>query len=94
MVRLEGAYTDRDGITFEFSTLAFTAPSAKVKVGMALFGRRPGQITALSDIEVKNFGSGMLSEYRVTIRLDDPSNNNIKSILRLPEARRIVEELL
>lgn len=92
MARLIKAYDKPDSIVFEVSVLARNERRAKIKAGASLLGRRPANVTAVTDIVATPLGDGLIKEYRVEIEIDDDSD--LRSILKLDEALKQLEELL
>lgn len=92
MVEFIKAYDEKDGTVFELSVSAVTVQGAKSRGVMSLLGRRPGEVTAIESIEVMPLGTGYLKDHRVIIKLS--SDKDLRSMLKIPEARQRLEELL
>ena len=92
MVEFIKAYNEGEDTVFELSVTAVTTNGAKSRAIMSLLGRRPGEVTAVQKVEVMPLGTGYLKDHRVLVYLD--SRGDIRSRLKIPEARQRLEELL
>ena len=92
MVEFIKAYDEQNSTIFELSVSAVTVNGAKSRAIMSLLGRRPGEITAVESIEVMPLGTGYLKDHRVIIELS--SDEDLRSMLKIPEAKQAIEERL
>ena len=93
MPRLVKAHDERDSTVFEVSLLAISDIGARFKASAYLFGRVPGKIPAVSNVETMGLSTGgVVGEYRVMITVDD--EGEIRDILRLDNIRDDIERFL
>ena len=92
MVRFIKAYNEGPDTVFELGVTAAGPSAAKLKGTVALLGRRPGQATAVENIDVMKMGDGILADYRVMVTLS--GGESLRDKLRITEAAHALEELL
>lgn len=92
MVEFIKAYNEGEDTVFEMSVTAVTVQGAKSRAVMSLLGRRPGEVTALKSVEVAELGAGHVKDHRVMIRMS--GGGNIRDMLKIPEAKQMLEDLL
>lgn len=92
MARFLRGQTEGKDVELLFKAVASNKRSAKVNVAVSYFGRRPGQITALKDIEATTLNSGFAKEYTVKVTLDP--NGDLKHILKGDEAAGRIADIL
>lgn len=75
-----------------FKAVARNKRAAKLNVAVSYFGRRPGKIPSLDEIEAGTIDTGIMKEYTVKVILSQ--NGDLKQILKGDSiAKRISENL-
>jgi len=92
MARYVGAKNQGSETVMVFRTVARNKRMAKVNAAVSFFGRRPGKIPGLEDIEAFTLSDGMLHDYTVEIKLDQ--SQDLKSKLRGEKIAHVLESNL
>jgi len=93
MARYIKSYSDRDDVVIEVAVTALSEKGAKARGSISVFGRRPGQLTGVEDIDVfLPRDDGIVNEYRVAIKISP--NESLRNKAKIDKVAQFIEELL